>query len=196
MAVAVDRDIAPGQRTVTGRPAAAYPDLLAHNIYAGDHFGDRMLDLDAGVHFDEIEPAIVIGNRRFESSIASWSRHQPHAVQFATLILIDGGRRGFFQNLLVPALHGTVALAQMHHLAKGNRHPAEIDMALIHSVPDTASSPAALASVRAVERARQPLLSATFMPRPPPPAARFDQKRIAEFRGHLKRHLVRSDRAI
>ncbi len=35
-------------------------DLLAHEIDAGHHLGDRMLDLDAGVHLDEIELAVLV----------------------------------------------------------------------------------------------------------------------------------------
>ena len=35
-------------------------DLLEDEIDAGDHFGHRMLDLDAGVHFDEIELAVLV----------------------------------------------------------------------------------------------------------------------------------------
>ena len=35
-------------------------DLLAHEVDAGDRFGDRMLDLQAGVHFDEIELAVLV----------------------------------------------------------------------------------------------------------------------------------------
>ncbi|KAG1247821.1 hypothetical protein G6F65_019957 [Rhizopus arrhizus] len=34
--------------------------LLGHQVDAGDHFGDRMLHLDAGVHFDEVEAAVLV----------------------------------------------------------------------------------------------------------------------------------------
>ena len=34
--------------------------LLAHQVDAGDHLGDRMLDLDAGVHLDEVEAAVLV----------------------------------------------------------------------------------------------------------------------------------------
>ena len=35
-------------------------DLLIHEIEAGDHLGHRMLDLDAGIHLDEIEFAVLV----------------------------------------------------------------------------------------------------------------------------------------
>ena len=34
--------------------------LLLHDVDAGDHFGDRMFDLHAGVHFDEEELAVLV----------------------------------------------------------------------------------------------------------------------------------------
>ena len=39
------------------RPARGNADLCLDDIDTGDHFGHRMLDLDARVHFHEIEPA-------------------------------------------------------------------------------------------------------------------------------------------
>src|SRR5471030_2809226 len=35
-------------------------DLFLHDVDAGDHFGDRVFDLHAGVHLDEIELAVFI----------------------------------------------------------------------------------------------------------------------------------------
>ena len=35
-------------------------DLLAHDVDAGDGLGHRMLDLQPGVHLDEIEVAVLI----------------------------------------------------------------------------------------------------------------------------------------
>ena len=37
-----------------------YSDLLAHQVDAADHFGHRVLDLQPGVHFDEVELAVLI----------------------------------------------------------------------------------------------------------------------------------------
>ena len=35
-------------------------DLLEHEIDVGDHLGDRMLDLDARVHLDEVELSVLV----------------------------------------------------------------------------------------------------------------------------------------
>ena len=40
--------------------AARDADLPAHQIDAGDHLGDRMLDLQPRVHLEEVEPAVVV----------------------------------------------------------------------------------------------------------------------------------------
>ena len=44
-----DVDLRVGQLLPLG-----HQDLGLHQVAAGDHLGDRMLDLDAGVHLDEI----------------------------------------------------------------------------------------------------------------------------------------------
>src|SRR3546814_15820675 len=39
--------------------AAGDQQLLAHQVDAGDPLGHRVLDLDAGVHLDEVEAAVL-----------------------------------------------------------------------------------------------------------------------------------------
>jgi hypothetical protein len=46
----------PEAQLLTGSNA----DLLGNEIDAGDQFGDRMLDLDAGVHLDEVELVVLV----------------------------------------------------------------------------------------------------------------------------------------
>ena len=40
--------------------AVGDPDLFKDQVDVGDHLGHRMLDLDAGVHLDEIERAVLV----------------------------------------------------------------------------------------------------------------------------------------
>ena len=40
--------------------AGGDPDLLQHEVDPGDHLGDGMFDLNAGVHLDEIEFAVLV----------------------------------------------------------------------------------------------------------------------------------------
>ncbi len=44
--------------------------LLADEIYAGDLLGDRVLDLNAGVHLAEVEIAVVI-DQKFDRARAA-----------------------------------------------------------------------------------------------------------------------------
>ena len=50
-------DLLLGQRQVA---AGGDADLLQHEVDVGDHLGDGMLDLDAGVHLDEVELAVLV----------------------------------------------------------------------------------------------------------------------------------------
>ena len=47
-------------RRMSSGAAGGDADLLAHDVDAGDRFGDRMLDLQARVHLDEIEAAVLV----------------------------------------------------------------------------------------------------------------------------------------
>src|SRR6516162_4408043 len=46
--------------TESKRLAGGDPNLLPHEIDAGDQFGHRVLDLDAGVYLDEVKPMLSI----------------------------------------------------------------------------------------------------------------------------------------
>ncbi len=89
-------------------------DLRAHDVDAGDHFRDGVLHLDARVDLDE-EPLAGIGvHQEFHSAgrVVARVAAQPHGG-FAQLaadagIEAEGGRD--LDDLLVPALHGAVAL--------------------------------------------------------------------------------------
>ena len=53
MAALSERFLRPRQRL-----ARCDAELRLHQIHAGHSFGDRMLDLEAGVHLQEIEPLV------------------------------------------------------------------------------------------------------------------------------------------
>ncbi len=107
--------------------------LQRDDIEARHHLRHRVLDLQARVHFEEIEflrrgieeeldgPGIAIadGPRRFGRRLA----HAP-----AHLRGYDGRGR-FLDHLLAPALQGTVALAEIKDRAVRIRHHLDFDMA-------------------------------------------------------------------
>ena len=114
------------------RLAGGDPDLLLHQVEAGHHLGDRMLDLDPGVHLHEVE-----ATRRRRAG-TRWcrrrrSRCRRRARTAASPIrprssAVERGARALLDQLLVAALHRAVALAQVHHLAVAVAHDLDLDV--------------------------------------------------------------------
>src|SRR5712691_3652663 len=102
-----------------GQPLArGDANLLLDDVDAGDHFGHRMFDLDACIHLDEVELAFFI--EIFESTgaaVADLAAGLDTALA-DTRALLRGhlGCRGLLHDLLVPSLHGAIALAEMDHV--------------------------------------------------------------------------------
>src|SRR5208283_5376644 len=105
-------------------------DLLVDKIDTRDHFGDRMLDLNPCVHFDEVKFAVLVeeldGSR---SGIIEFThRDRADFTYFQALRSIEGGRRTFFPNLLMPALQRAIAFAEMNGLAVSIAQNLDFDM--------------------------------------------------------------------
>ncbi len=90
-----------------------------------------MLHLDTGVHFNEIELAVLV--EKFESTRAAVAHVE--AGLHATManigpLLRRNPRRGrLFQYFLMPALHGAVSFTQVHRVAMGVREYLEFNVA-------------------------------------------------------------------
>ena len=104
----------------------------------------RMLDLDAGVHLEEVEAAVV-GEQEFD---------RPRADVADRRRGLDGGpadlrakfgrdrrRRRFLDQLLMTALYGAVALADMDDRPLGVGHYLELDMAGADKVSRSGDAP-------------------------------------------------------
>ena len=95
------------------RLACGYAQLFFDDVKAGDHFGNRMFDLYAGVHFYEIEFAFFVQKlKRARAQVAyvDTGFGAAFADEFA-LLLGDAGRRRFLHHILMAALHGAIAFA-------------------------------------------------------------------------------------
>jgi hypothetical protein len=110
--------VLPERQPLTGR----HPDHPADQVDAGTHLGDRVLDLDAGVHLHEVELA-----GRVDQELHRAGAGVPHRAGAAHRGLAHpgpqvrgehGGRR-LLQQLLLAALDRAVALPQVHHAAVG-----------------------------------------------------------------------------
>ena len=128
--VAAQHDIALADRQLV---AGGDHQLFLHQIDAGDQFGDRMFHLDAGVHFDEVEAAVFV--QELEGAGAAVAdAHAGFGADLADLGALLGGdaRRGrFLDDLLVPALHRTIAFAQMDRVALAVGQHLDLDVARV-----------------------------------------------------------------
>ena len=92
-------------------------DLCLHNVYTGNLLGNGVLNLNAGINLNEVELAVG-SSQKFYGGGADVVNifHQLDsslADSFALFYRQSEGRSNFNQ-LLVAALHGAVALKQMH----------------------------------------------------------------------------------
>ena len=99
--------------------AGRHADLLLHDVDARDHFRDRMFDLYARVHFDEVELAVLVQElERAGATVADLLAGLGAAVTNAFDQAARNVRcRRFLNHLLVAALHGAIALAQPDGIA-------------------------------------------------------------------------------
>ncbi len=109
-------------------------DLQRDEVQTRDHFRHRMFDLQARIHFEEIEyPRSV--QQKFDCprpDIIDTARcgHGGGSHLLAQLWCHHRTRR-FFNNFLMSALHGTIPLAQMQDRALRIAKDLHLDMARI-----------------------------------------------------------------
>jgi hypothetical protein len=110
--------------------AGGHQQLRLHQVDAGDQFGDRMLHLDARVHLDEVELAVLVEElERAGAAIAHRAAGLHDALAHLRADLVRDARRGrLLDDLLVAALHRAVALAQVDHVAVVVGHHLEFDV--------------------------------------------------------------------
>ncbi|MBD5803263.1 hypothetical protein AZOA_26990 [Azoarcus sp. Aa7] len=96
-------------------------DLRLDDVHAGDLLGDGVFDLDPGVHFDEVEGTGVGVHEELDRAgvgvICGAAEFQRGIAQLRAASLLQVGRGGAFDDLLVAPLHRAVALEEMHEVA-------------------------------------------------------------------------------
>src|SRR5690606_10391681 len=126
---ALQHDLILGPRELA---PARNPDLLLDDVDVGDKLRDRVLNLEPRVHLKEVEVAVLIheelNRARVDVVHRLGCRHRYPAHPLAQVGIHDG-RRGLLQQLLVPALDGTLALAQVDHIAVAVREDLHFDVA-------------------------------------------------------------------
>jgi hypothetical protein len=107
-------------------------DHLLHQIDAGDEFGHRVLDLEAGVHLEEVEVAVPIDDELDGAGRMVADRFRKSdglRAHGGAGRLVEEGRRRLLDDLLVAALDGAFALAQMDDVAVLVAQHLDLDVA-------------------------------------------------------------------
>ncbi len=106
----------PLETEIGERRAGGDGELVGHQVAAGDGLGDRVLDLEPGVHLEEEELA-VIGQQHLDRAgidvTGGDRRRQRGRAHPLAEIRRDRWRRRFLDDLLVAPLRRAVALAEM-----------------------------------------------------------------------------------
>ena len=158
--------------------ASGDSDLLLHQVDAGDHLGDWMLNLEPRVHFQEIEVPLLVGDEfhRTGGAIADSGGQRaglrPHC---RPRFFVKQGARRLLDHLLVAALDRAFALAEVDDRASVIGEHLDFDMARVLDEALDEDPPVAEGRRRLVDGGRHASLSAASsqtsrMPLPPPPA--------------------------
>ena len=104
-----------------------------HQVHAVNLFGDAVLYLQAGIHFQKIKGVAVLVENEFHGAGVTVADcfHQCFGggLQFAANRVGQVGCGGFFQHFLVATLGGTVALAEGDRVALAITENLHFDMA-------------------------------------------------------------------
>ena len=98
-------------------------------VHAGDHLGHGMLHLNARVHLDEVERAVLIHQKFTVPAllVADLLQGLDHLLpSFVAALRGQRRRRRLLHQFLVTPLDAALALAQMHHVAVADRQAPEI----------------------------------------------------------------------
>ena len=164
-------------------------ELPRDEIDAVDHLGDRVLDLQARVHLEEVEAAVGAEQElaRAGADVVDRARGGDRGRAHPRAQLGgDDRRRRLLDHLLVAALDRAVALAEVDDVAVRVAEHLDLDVARpldrLLEVDGAVAERGGRLAARAVERRRRSSASSATrrMPLPPPPAAALMQDREAD----------------
>src|SRR5581483_3410390 len=109
-------------------------DHLLDEVDAGDELGDRMLDLQARVHLQEVERAVLAGDELHRAgAVVAHRLGQRHGLLAHRLARpgIEQRRGRLLDHLLIAALDGAFALAQVDDVAVLVAQHLDLDVARV-----------------------------------------------------------------
>ena len=184
--------------------ASCHPNHEFHQVQPGDAFGDRMLHLQAGVHFQKVKTLVLADDKLHRAGALVLHRlGQCHRLLTHGLArgIADKGRRRLFNHLLVAALDRAFTLVEVQHVAVAVSNQLNLDVArflheLFHKHTVIAETVACLVAATGeafkglfvVVRHTQALAAAS--------GAGLDHHRVPYALGNLHRLLGRLDRTV
>ena len=122
------------------RLPGGHQQLPLHQVQPGDQLGDRVLDLQPGVHLQEEE---LIGCLRRHQELDRPHTGVPHGLRDGHRALPHPGpgrgvqqhRRRLFNDLLMPPLQAALPLSEVHHRAVRISQHLDLDMPRSGQVP-------------------------------------------------------------
>src|SRR4029078_973196 len=132
---ALDRVAAACDRALRKRQllAGGDPDLHLHDVAPGHPLGHRVLDLEAGVHLDEEELAVLVQEleRAGAAIVDLLARGDAALAHLLDDAALDAWGRRLLDDLLVAALHRAVALAEPDRVLVRVGEDLDLDVARV-----------------------------------------------------------------
>ena len=107
-------------------------DHRLHDVDAGDRLGDRVLDLHARVHLEEVEVIVAVDQELAGAGahvVHGASRRDRRSAHPLAQLVRDAVARRLLDHLLVTALDRALALEQVHDVAVPVREHLDLDVA-------------------------------------------------------------------
>ena len=170
-------------------------DLLGDEVDAGEHLGDRVLDLDPAVDLDEVEaPLRVEQELERPGALVAGGHHAADGEVAQPLAsgVVHRRRRPLLDDLLVAALHRAVALPEVHAVAVAVDDDLHLDVPRLLDPLLEVDRVVAEGGLRLRPRERQRLLHLARRAHEPHPASaaarrRLEQHRVAGLGGLVQR---------
>src|SRR5260370_42509775 len=123
---------------VVKQPALGDENLRADDVDAGDHFGDCVLDLNARVDLDKEKLAAILVEKKLDRPGVIEMHGPAHGESGFEYPLSENGvqveGRRDFDDFLMPALQGTIALEKMNQISVMVAEELDFDMASARDV--------------------------------------------------------------
>ena len=119
------------------RLSRRYAQLPLHQVKSGDHLRDRMLHLQARVHFHEVQTALAIQQKLDRARAHVIHRARRAAAGFGERLAQIFGkqrRRSLFDDFLMTALHAAIALEDADDVAVGISEDLHLNVARLDQV--------------------------------------------------------------